>query len=253
MSHTRADNTQDEGKVRVYFPYLFDEVCEIDLSYTLEMVKDSPFFDSEIEKVDMTTGEKNGRAFKRAVVWFKRLVISKEHERDFMAYERCTFSCAYGLRQNYIPFMRYRETKNSHKPVEVSTPEPRKLTTTPETPTKTRRTRSVWVDAVSKKLFAEEPSWPSLEAKTQSPFKKETRGELFGNLIYGLVSSYIQMGMTAPMTPESFGKMAGRITGMFLDLEETEFKALIQNMDVFGERYQEAVEVYNTKILGKEE
>jgi hypothetical protein len=242
-------------QVRVYFPYLFDEVQADDLSYTLEMVKGSPFLGSDIEKVDMTTAEKNGRAFKRAVVWFRRFVISKEHERDFMEHERCTFSCEYGLRQNYIPFIRYRETKNSHKPVEVSTPEPRKSVTTPEAPTKTHRTRprSAWVDAVSKKLFTEEPesSWPSLEAS--SPFKKETRGELFGNLIYGLVSSYIQMGMTAPMTPESFGKMAGRITGMFLELEETEFKALIQNMEVFGERYQEAVEVYNTKILGKEE
>ena len=213
---------------RVYFPYLFDEVEADDLTYALTNVG-SPFVGSVIEKVDMTENESSsGRGFKRAVVHFKKFQIAPEFESDFHAHRQCEcedYAMDGFIRQRTVRFIKYRKTENSREPVK-----PVEETRKPVAPPS-----SEWKDMVT-----------SGAPPAASPYAKgPLRGETFGNLIYGLVASYIQMGATAPITPEEFQAMTGKITGMILELDyEYDFRACVQDLNVFAQRFKEAMELY---------
>jgi len=220
--------------MQVYFPYLFEEVSRDDLEHAVSG-RLSPFYGSTVSKVDMTTAtnQNTGRNFKRAVVHFTSFELDGCFEKEFYRYNQCEITDFAYLRQHVVRFIRYRKTSNSYvPPKEEVPPQPKPIKRQTAQPIS-----SEWRDAVVD---------GGVSAK--SPFNAETRPEVWGNIIYGLVSAYIQMSSLSfgPMTLEQFQAMAGKITGMILELSEEDFKRCVTDMDEFGNRFKEAVDIYKT-------
>lgn len=248
-----SNQSKRSEKMQVYFPYLFDEVSIADLEHAVTG-RLSPFCGSVLSKVDMTsaTNEKSGRSFKRAVVHFTSFRLDAFYESDFYRYTQCEIHNFAYLRQNIVRFIRYRKTENSYKPQEK--PEGRDVPDdVPPQPAPLKRQVALPISSEWRDLIVGSPmessdnplkeEFPPLASDT-SPFDIRGRHEVFGNLIYGLVSAYIQMMPSVPMTPEKFQAMAGKITGMMLELNEEGFKTCVTDMDEFAARFQEAVDIY---------